>query len=158
MHKGIVCIIAAFKQHCAVNFWRRGLIVGTRSRRATDDKEMAKLERMTSVADMPSKAAITGYVKLAIKLNDGGVKSPAPAPRTVAKKKSPVRTPPSLSKALARNARAKATYDGFSPSHKREYIEWITEAKSDETRDRRIEQALGWMAEGKSRNWKYIKK
>src|SRR4051812_49862499 len=69
MHKGIVCIIAGFKQHCAVNFWRRGLIVGTRARRATDDKEMAKLERMTTIAEMPSKAAISSYVKLAVKLN-----------------------------------------------------------------------------------------
>jgi uncharacterized protein YdeI (YjbR/CyaY-like superfamily) len=158
MHNGIVCIIAGFKQHCAVNFWRRGLIVGTRARRATDDKEMAKLERITSVADLPSKATITGYVRLAVKLNAGGVTTTKPAKKVAPKKKTPVRTPPSLSKALARNAKAKATYDGFSPSHKREYIEWITEAKTDETRDRRIEQALGWMAEGKPRNWKYIKK
>jgi uncharacterized protein YdeI (YjbR/CyaY-like superfamily) len=158
MHKGIVCIIAGFKQHCAVNFWRRGVIVGTRARRATDDKEMEKFGRMTSVADLPSKAAITRYVKLGVKLNEGGVATSKPAVKAVARKKTPVRTPPSLAKALARNAKAKATYDGFSPSHKREYIEWIAEAKTDETRERRVEQALGWMAEGKPRNWKYIKK
>jgi uncharacterized protein YdeI (YjbR/CyaY-like superfamily) len=63
-----------------------------------------------------------------------------------------------LSKALARNSKAKATFDGFSPSHRREYVEWISGAKTDETRDRRIEQALGWLAEGKPRNWKYIRK
>src|SRR4051812_25822226 len=108
MHNGIVCIIAGFKQHCAGNFWRRGLIVGTRARRATDDKEMEKFSRMTSVADLPSKATITRYVKLSVQLNAGGV-SPSKRPvKAVAKKKTPVRTPPSLAKALARNAKAKA--------------------------------------------------
>jgi uncharacterized protein YdeI (YjbR/CyaY-like superfamily) len=74
------------------------------------------------------------------------------------KTRAPLRTPPIFARALARNAKAKQTYDGFSPSHKREYVEWIAEAKSDETRDRRIEQALGWMADGKPRTWKYMKR
>lgn len=156
-HKGIVCGMAAFKAHVVIHFWKSALLTGSHVRRATDDKTLERLERVTSVDELPPKAAIAAYVKAAVKLNDGAVRAPkeeAPPRKT----KAPLRTPPSLSKALARNARAKATYDGFSPSHKREYVEWIADAKSEETRDRRIEQALGWMAEGKPRNWKYMKR
>jgi len=79
-----------------------------------------------------------------------------PAPMKAAKKtRAPLRTPPVFSKALARNTKAKATYDGFSPSHKREYVEWITEAKRDETRAKRLATTLEWLVEGKHRNWKY---
>jgi uncharacterized protein YdeI (YjbR/CyaY-like superfamily) len=155
MHKGIVCVMGAFKAHVAIHFWRSALLTGSHVRRATDDKTLERLERVTSVDDLPPKAAIARFVKAAMQLNDGAVKVPKAAKSS--KTKAPLRTPPSLSRALARNAKAKATYDGFSPSHKREYVEWIAEAKSDETRDRRIEQALGWMAEGKPRNWKYMK-
>jgi uncharacterized protein YdeI (YjbR/CyaY-like superfamily) len=157
MHKGIVCGLAAFKAHVVFHFWKASLLTGSHSRRATDDKTLERLERITSVADLPPKAAIAGYVKAAFELNDGAVKAPRMA-KAAKKTRAPLRTPPTLAKALARNAKAKKTYDGFSPSHKREYVEWITEAKSEETRDRRIEQALGWMAEGKPRNWKYMKR
>ena len=63
--------------------------------------------------------------------------------------------PPDLAAALKKNAQARATFDGFSPSHKKEYIEWIVEAKRDETRQRRLSQAIEMLAEGKTRNWKY---
>lgn len=158
MHKGIVFIMAGFKAHVGVNFWKGALIVPAKARRATDDKAMTQLGRMASLADMPPKKIIIGYVKTAIKLNEGGLPTPNRGKDAPAKKRAPLRTPPSLSAALERNAKAKTTFDNFSASHKREYIEWITEAKSAETRDRRIEQALGWMAEGKPRNWKYMKK
>ena len=157
MHKGIVCGMAAFKGHVVFHFWKAALLTGSHARRATDDHTLERLGKLTSVDELPSKSTIAGFVKAAVKLNDGAVKLPK-SPMAAKKTKAPLRTPPSLSKALARNAKAKATYDGFSPSHKREYVEWITEAKSEETRDRRIEQALGWMAEGKPRNWKYMKK
>ena len=158
MHKGLVCGLAAFKQHVVFHFWKAALLGGSHARRATDDKTLELLAKLTSADDFPPKSVIAGFVKAAVKLNDGAVKVAKTPTAATAKKKTPLRTPPSLSKALARNKKAKATYDGFSPSHKREYVEWITEAKSEETRDRRIEQALGWMAEGKPRNWKYMKK
>jgi hypothetical protein len=157
MHKGIVCGLAAFKQHVVFHFWKSALLTGSHSRRATDDTTLARLETIRGVDDLPPRATIAGFVRAAVKLNDGAVRSPRPA-MGGKKTKAPLRTPPSLARALARNAKAKATYDGFSPSHKREYVEWITEAKTEETRDRRIEQALGWMAEGKPRNWRYMKK
>jgi uncharacterized protein YdeI (YjbR/CyaY-like superfamily) len=158
MHKGIVCIMAGFKEYVGVNFWKGALIVPSMARRATDDKDMKQLEKMRSIEDLPPRKKIIAYVQAAVKLNEGGVPTPNRGKDAPIKKRAPLRTPPSLSKALARNAKAKATYDGFSPSHKREYVEWIADAKSEETRDRRIEQALGWMAEGKPRNWKYMKK
>ena len=63
-----------------------------------------------------------------------------------------------LTAALAANDRARATFEGFSPSHRREYVEWITEARSEVTRAKRLEQAVEWMSEGKSRHWKYVRK
>lgn len=158
MHKGILFIMAGFKEYVGVNFWKGALIVPSRTLRATDDKGMLALEKMRSLDDMPSKKVIIGYVKAAMKLNEGGVPTPNRGKDAPVRKRAPLRTPPSLARALARNAKAKKTFDAFSPSHKREYVEWISEAKTVETRDRRIEQALGWMAEGKPRNWKYMKK
>ena len=157
VHKGMVCGMAAFKAHVVIHFWKKPLLTGSHARRATDDKTLEKLERIASINELPPKSTIADFVKAAVKLNDGAVKVPVTA-KAAKKTRAPLRTPPSFAKALARNAKAKTTYDGFSPSHKREYVEWITEAKTDETRDRRIEQALGWLAEGKPRNWKYMKK
>jgi hypothetical protein len=156
MHKGIVCGMAAFKAHVVIHFWKTALLTGSHARRATDDKTLERLARVTSASELPPKTAIAGFLKAAVKLNDGAVKAPSPT-KAARKTRAPLRTPPIFSKALERNAKAKATYDGFSASHRREYVEWITEAKSSETRDRRIEQALGWLAEGKPRNWKYMK-
>ena len=158
MHKGIVCIIAGFKEYVGVNFWKGALIVPSQSRRAGDDRDMKQLEKMHSIEELPSRRKIIGYVQTAVKLNEGGVPTPNRGKDAPIRSRAPLRTPPSLAKALARNAKAKATYDGFSPSHKREYVEWIAQAKTEETRERRIEQALGWMAEGKPRNWKYMKR
>jgi uncharacterized protein YdeI (YjbR/CyaY-like superfamily) len=87
-----------------------------------------------------------------MKLNTDGVPSPT---RSKRKPKPPVKVPADLDKALRKSAKARATFAGFSPSHRREYVEWITEAKTDETRQRRLTTAIEWMAEGKSRNWKY---
>ena len=108
--------------------------------------------RLTSVRDLPSQKALAALVKKAARLNDKGVKVERPAreprPRTVA-------VPDDLATALKKNKKALATFEAFSPSHKREYVEWITEAKQAATRERRLMQALEWIAEGKSRNWKY---
>jgi uncharacterized protein YdeI (YjbR/CyaY-like superfamily) len=63
--------------------------------------------------------------------------------------------PQDLKSALARNAKARAAFEGFSPSHRREYVEWIEDAKRDDTRRKRLATAIEWMGEGKPRNWKY---
>jgi uncharacterized protein YdeI (YjbR/CyaY-like superfamily) len=93
------------------------------------------------------------YVKRAVELNASGAKLPRPP----AKPKKAIGMPEAFRRAIDKNAKARQTYDAFSPSNQREYLEWITDAKQDETRARRIAQAVEWMAEGKPRNWKYMK-
>jgi len=147
-YKGMLCSMAAFKEHCTFGLWKGSLIVDAADRRS--DEAMGQLGRITKLADLPPRKKLVGYVKKAKELNDAGVK--------VAKttKPKPVLEPPAdLLAALRKNKKAQAAFDKFPPSHKREYVEWIVEAKTDETRQRRLAQAVEWMAEGKPRNWKY---
>jgi uncharacterized protein YdeI (YjbR/CyaY-like superfamily) len=164
LYKGMFCSMAAFKEHCAFNFWKGELIVGAEGRAA--EKAMGQFGRLRSLSDLPSKKVLTGYVKQAMKLNDEGVKAPwlekrnaAKAAKAVAAAKAakPAAVPADLARALKGNAKARATFEKLPPSHKREYVEWITGAKRDATRRRRLETAIAWMAEGKSQNWKYAK-
>jgi uncharacterized protein YdeI (YjbR/CyaY-like superfamily) len=148
-YKGILCGMAAFKQHCTFGCWKHELIFPKGSER---DGAMGQLGRITSLADLPSDKVLLGYVRKAVELNEAGVKKPAP-PRPKAGKKLVV--PDYFTAALKKNKKASATFEGFSYSHKKEYVEWITEAKQEETRARRLQTTLEWLAEGKSRHWKY---
>jgi uncharacterized protein YdeI (YjbR/CyaY-like superfamily) len=150
MYGGMLCSMAAFKEHCAFGFWKGALVLGKDGPEA--DRGAGQFGRITKVAELPSKKELTGYIKKAMKLNDEGVK----AERARPKERSELVVPDDLAAALARNKKAQATFDKFSPSHKREYVEWITEAKAEPTRIRRLETAIEWMAEGKPRNWKYM--
>ena len=148
-HGRILCGIAAFKQHCAFGFWGGRGLVGNEDKR---DDAMGQFGRIASLKDLPSKKVLVGYVKQAMKLSDERAAAP-PKPRK-APKPAPA-TPDDLAAALKKNKKAAVTYEAFSPSCKREYVEWITEAKREETRASRVAQAVTWMAEGKQRNWKY---
>ena len=151
-YAGPLCSMAAFKQHATFGFWKGALIVDPGTRKL--DEAMGDLGRLTRVADLPSRRVLTSWIKQAMKLNEEGVKAPprkAPAPR------KPLPVPADLRAALAGNRRAAATFAAFAPGHRREYIEWIVEAKQEATRERRLEQAIEWLAEGKERNWKYRK-
>jgi hypothetical protein len=150
MYKGMLCSMASFKQHAAFGFWKGSLVLG----RGKDMDAMGQFGRLTKLSDLPPRKTLASYVKKAAALNDEGVKI-ARVPQRAAPKA--VRTPADLAAALNKSSKAHATFAGFSPSHRREYIEWITEAKSDETRARRLAQAMEWMADGKERNWKYTK-
>ncbi|HKR62781.1 MAG TPA: YdeI/OmpD-associated family protein [Thermoanaerobaculia bacterium] len=143
-YKGIVGTMSAFKQHVAWGFWKAKL-VGTESVR----------EKVTELSELPPKKEIIALVRQAVELNEKGVKIERPArePRS-----ANVDVPPDLAAALKKNAKARATFDAFPPSHKREYVEWITEAKQEATRQKRLAQAVEWMSEGKSRHWKYARK
>ena len=148
----MMCAMAAFKAHCAVNFWKGALVVG----KAAAAKESAgQFGRITSVKDLPNDATFKRYVKTAMKLNEQGVKAPA---RDRSKAPKPVTVPAALAAALKKNKKAQAAFEALPPSHKREYCEWIADAKTDETRERRLATALDWITQGKSRNWKYQKK
>ena len=152
MYKGMLCGMAAFKEHCIFGFWKGSLIKGVGGR--DSDEAMGNYGRIGSVADLPSKKALTGFIKEAMRLNDEGIKVVRKKPGS----RKPLPVPPDLAAALRKNPKARATFEGFSPSHRREYLEWITEAKGEETRRRRLETAVGWMAEGKARNWKYMQR
>lgn len=150
MYHGIMCGMAAFKQHATLGFWKSSLILDRNGARA--DEAMGQFGRLYSVADLPARAILAGYIRKAMELNAAGVKvvRPKTKPRTRP------RTPPDLRVALGKSAKALANWQAFSPSKQREYVEWITEAKTDPTRKKRIATSVGWIAEGKSRNWKYL--
>jgi uncharacterized protein YdeI (YjbR/CyaY-like superfamily) len=152
MYKGMLCSMAAFKEHCAFGFWKSSLVLEKDG--AADDSAMGQFGRLTRLSDLPERKALTGYIKKAMKLNDDDVK-PANRSKSADKAPRPVVVPDDLSRALNANDSARATFEKFSPTNKREYIDWITEAKTEATRSRRLVQAVEWMAEGKSRNWKY---
>ncbi len=150
-YKGMLCSMAAFKQHATFGFWKHKLLEAYLP--AADKTAMGQLGRIASIDDLPGQAALVRLVRAAAKLNDEGIKA---APRPRAKRPAP-RTPPALMSALRKNPKALAAFKAFSPSHKREYVEWVIEAKQDATRARRIATAVAWMAEGKSQNWRYEK-
>ncbi|MGH2567729.1 MAG: YdeI/OmpD-associated family protein [Bacteroidota bacterium] len=157
-YKGPFCGMASFKQHAVFGFWKHKLIKDPKGylqeRSAQGGEAMGNLGRISSIRDLPPDSVILGLLKQAKKLNDEGVKIARPQP----KKKKPLNIPTYVIAALKKNTKALATFEGFSYSNKKDYVEWITEAKTEETRNNRLATAVEWMAQGKVRNWKYIKK
>jgi len=147
-YKGPLAGMAAFKAHCIFGFWK-GALMKT-APKGKEGEAMGQFGRFESLDDLPPDATLVRMVKEAKALADAGVK--LPRTKTV---KPPLKAPASMLTAIKKNKKAATAYEAFSPSHKREYIEWITDAKTDETRSRRLATAIEWMAEGKSRNWKY---
>lgn len=143
---GILCGMAAFKQHASFGYWKHALVMGEAERDG-----MGSYGRLASMRDLPPRTRMQADLKKAMRLNEDGVK---PERRKPASKPVP-EIPGDLAAALDKDKAAKATFDGFPPSCKREYIDWIVEAKREETRAKRLAQAVEWMAEGKRRNWKY---
>ena len=140
----LFCYMASFKQHAAFGFRRGALVLG---KEKASERAMGQFGRITSVDELPSRKTMVGYVKKAAALNEAGVK-PARKPKAVA-------APADFLAALKKNTKARKIFEAFPPSHRREYVEWITGAKREETRQRRIATALAWLAEGKSQNWRY---
>ncbi|HEX8481642.1 MAG TPA: YdeI/OmpD-associated family protein [Allosphingosinicella sp.] len=151
LYKGrMLAGMAAFKAHATFGFRRAKEVVGETG---AERDAMGQFGRLTSVADLPPEEVLRDLIGKAMALADEG----RPPARTKAAPKAEPEVPPELANALAANPAARATFDGFPPSCRREYVEWVAEAKRPETRDRRIVQAIEWMAEGKKRNWKYEK-
>lgn len=148
MYKGILAGMAAFKEHVTFGFWK-GSALNLPGGKEHD--AMWQFGRITSLGDLPDQKTLVGLVKQAVELHDKGVK----APRRKHPPRKPIPEPDYFLAALKKNRKALKTYESLSPSHKREYLEWITEAKREETRSTRLATAIQWMAEGKPRNWKY---
>ncbi|HEY9166299.1 MAG TPA: YdeI/OmpD-associated family protein [Candidatus Kryptonia bacterium] len=153
-YKGILCNMASFKNHCAFGFWKGKLIFGNK-RAKEETQAMGSFGKIGSVQDLPSEKIIASYIKKAMELNEVGIKTPARRKAGLEVESIP---PAYFMDALKKNKMALETYEKFSPGNKREYVMWILEAKTDETRNKRLKTAIEWMAEGKIRNWKYVKK
>lgn len=152
-HRGILCHMAAFKHHCAFGFWRGAVIVDAKTRKPAE--AMGQFGRITHRRDLPARKVLVGYVRQAARLNDSGAKGPEQSKRATPRKPPPV--PAELRAALAKNRRARETFEGLSPSKRRDYIEWIAGASREATRASRLRTALEWLAEGKSFHWRYEK-
>ncbi len=156
-HKGIVTGMSAFKKHVSFGFWKAKAMRDPAGLFKGDAKQSPFAIKVSSVKELPPDKVIVAYVKEAVDLNERGVKASPSAGKKKKARAAPA-APADLMNALKRKKKALATFEGFSPSHKREYVEWIIGAKREETRRKRIATALEWMAEGKPRNWKYMKK
>lgn len=148
MYQGMLCGMSAFKAHCAFGFWKGAILFPEIEKSA-----MGHFGRIASLKDLPPKKELTAHIKRAMKLNEEGVKVPA---RTRQAPK-PVTVPAYFTAALKADKAAQAVFDAGSPSFRREYVDWLDEAKTEATRLRRMAQAIEWLAEGKARNWKYEK-
>ncbi len=154
-YKGMMCSMASFKQHCAFGFWKTALMKDAKEMIGKNEYAMGHLGKITSLNDLPPDKKITAWIKEATKLNDDDVKLPE---RKRSTDKKEIEIPDAFQKALNKNKTAAATFTNFSASHKYEYLEWITGAKTEETRDKRIAKAIEQLTEQKSLNWKYAKK
>jgi uncharacterized protein YdeI (YjbR/CyaY-like superfamily) len=154
-YKGeMMCSMAAFKQHAVFNFWKASLMKDPALiENAKSEVAMGHFGRITSLKDLPSDKKIMGYIKEAMLLNEQGIKVVKNKPTL----KAELEIPEYFTRAVKKNKKAWATFEAFSYSNKKEYVQWVKDAKTEETRAKRLEQSVEWMSEGKIRNWKYVK-
>lgn len=150
-YKGMLCSMASFKHHCAFGFWKQSLL--ERDVFPAEKTAMGSFGRITSVKDLPADKVMIALIRQAVELNEKGIKVAKKKP--VEKKELVV--PNDLTAALAKNKAAKTAFENFNYSHKKEYVQWIEEAKTEATRNKRLAATVEMLAEGKSKNWKYEK-
>lgn len=155
-YKGPMCSMASFKQHAVFGFWKAALMKDPMLlETAKSEVAMGHLGRITSLKDLPADKKLIAYIKEAMQLNDKGIKVPV---KTKPGENKELLIPDYFTKAINKNKAAKKVFDGFSYSNKKEYVKWVTGAKTEETRNTRLQTSVEWMAEGKIRNWKYLAK
>ena len=154
-YKGdMMCILAAYKNHCSFSLYKAELMNDTKIKESVKEgKKMGYMDKIKTLSDLPAKKILIAYIKEAMTLNEAGVKKQKPAKE----KSAEVEAPAYFLDALKKNARAKKVFESKSPSFRKEYSKWIIDAKTEDTRQKRIEQTLGWIAEGKGRFWQYVK-
>jgi uncharacterized protein YdeI (YjbR/CyaY-like superfamily) len=153
VHRQTICSMASFKSHCAFGFWKASLMKDPYQLFVEKESAMGQLGRITSLQDLPPDHILREYIIEAFRLDESGIKIKK-APNNA---KPEIPMPAEFATALAENPMAKSTFDAFSPSHRREYLEWITTAKTEPTKLKRMATTLEWLTEGKSLNWKYQK-
>lgn len=151
-YKGVLCSMASFKQHCALGFWKQSLL--EQDAFPAEKTAMGSFGRIASLQDLPDDKVMLNLIRQAAKLNDDGVK----VAKKPAKEKKDLVVPEILTSALAKNAKARKTFDEFPYSKRKDYIEWLDEAKTDATREKRLATTIQQLEEGKARHWKYEKK
>jgi uncharacterized protein YdeI (YjbR/CyaY-like superfamily) len=157
-YKGVILgNMSAFKEHCSFGFWGEEIAAVLRAEKLLQPDAMGSLGRLTRVEDLPSSKQMLSLLRRAVAFIDSGqYTSPIAARNKVAKAPKPdAEAPPEFMRALKASKKASAAFAKLSPSCKREYVEWIANAKREETRDKRIATAIEWISEGKQRNWKY---
>jgi uncharacterized protein YdeI (YjbR/CyaY-like superfamily) len=142
----VLAVLGAFKAHASLHLWRMGE-AGERTGKEAEGS--GQFGRLTSLADLPDEDELIRIIQATAIVRSEAKPKPKAPPRP------DLPVPEELAVALDRAPSARAAWDAFSPSHRREYSEWIGEAKRPETRAARVAQAIEWLAEGKSRNWKY---
>jgi uncharacterized protein YdeI (YjbR/CyaY-like superfamily) len=152
-YKGPVCQMASFKQHAAFGFWKATSLNDPEGLINAGEAAAGSFGKLTSLADLPSDEVLVDFINQAIQLNETGVKGNMKTAPTWPK--TEVTMPDDFAEALAAEPRALATFENFSPSNKKDYLVWITEAKTEATREKRMATAIEWLTEGKSRHWKY---
>ena len=150
-HHGIVAQIAGFKKHARLAFWKGALLESTWLEVTGEAQVMGHI-RMEKPEDIPPEEVLVDLFVRAVDLNVRGIKPSAPRVR----KRAPLEPPDWFLAALQAAPPARAIFEAMPPSHQREYVEWLVDAKRDETRLRRLEQAVEWISEGKHRNWKHM--
>ncbi len=145
-YKGPFCSMAAFKQHCSFGFWKASIMKDAEKLKTNQEDAMGHLGKIKSLADLPEDVILISYIIEAARLNDEGIKLP---PRKKNKEKQELEIPDYFIKALSKNKIAHKIFEAFSPSHKKEYVQWITEAKTEETRNKRMAKALEQIVEKK---------
>jgi len=149
-YKGMMCSMASFKEHCAFGFWKQSLMEDKAF--PAEKTAMGSFGRIKSLADLPDDKTMKKLIVDAMRLNDEGIKAAKPKPSG---EKKELVVPEILVAALETNALASETFNNFPYSKKKDYVEWINEAKTDATRNKRLATTIEWLAEGKARHWKY---
>lgn len=153
-YKGPMSSMAAFKEHCSFGFWKAAIMQDSEKLKSNQATSMGHLGRIKSLADLPPDKILISYIKEAVKLNDEGIKLP---PRKKDTEQKELIIPGYFTEALSKNKTACKIFEAFSSSHKKEYVQWITEAKTEVTRNKRMAKAVEQIAEAKGLNWKYEK-
>lgn len=153
-YQGMLCMMAAFKKHCTFGFWKQKLLAArVKNHPALGGAVMKRFVRLDSLADLPGEKTLLGLLKEAVLLNESGVKMPKR--RVPPAKDRALDVPEDFMKAVRADKKALASFEGGSHTFRKEYVLWVTDAKTQETRERRLKTAVTWMAQGKGRNWKY---
>ena len=145
--------MAAFKQHMAFGFWKAAQLNDPDKLLHQGEPAAGSFGRIVNLNDLPADEILIAFIKQAVSLNEAENKKATV--KKVAAPKAAIEMPVDFADLLSNNPKALEVYEKFSPSHKREYLEWIVDAKSDDTRQKRKETALEWIGAGKSRHWKY---